>query len=856
MYYAYIGKDANGQYQYRITLKLYRVCDVSTSGNGLAPMPPDIYFSVFDKKDNSQVGDNHFTALGSLTQKSMKSNDPCMVNPPTVCFQIGTYTTTVTLPLNDQGYVVAFQSCCRDENMANIQLEVQQGGQRGTGATYFTEIPGSLTGIPGDNSPIFDKDSAIIVCADKKFTYTFTASDPDNDSLVYSFCDAYKGGKIIDGQSGGVPDPSDPPPYQTVGYYSPYSGGAPLGVGAVIDPHTGIISGIAPQAGKYVVTVCVSEYRNGQLIGIHHKDFHISVTTCVKYVTADTPDKYAQCDGLTINFINNSTIGRKYFWDFGDGDTLTTYSTDPLPHTYKSANVYHVKLVVDPGNSCYDSTTTVVYAFPQFFPSLGFKGLCAEFPTQLNNTSYTNNAGDFVAYTRWDFGTGVAADTSLEKNPVFKFPATGDYTVTMLVRTDKGCEQTLTQKISIYDKPPLTATGDTVMCAKDDLQLNANSSLAGTYSWSPLYDITNANTATPTVSPQLDTAYTVTFTDQQGCTNTARTEIDVKSVLLVNAPPDSTICTGDTVHLHASSDGPYAITWLELPSSRNLGGGADLDITPDSPVEHYEVLATLGSCSATDEVTYTLVNPPVASAGMDTTICYGETAFLHASGGSSYRWTPAALLSKTNVPDVKAFPKSDYQFIVTVTDTLGCPRAVSDTMLVTVVPQINAFAGNDTIIVLGQAFQLHGTGTGGYRYTWTPTDMLTNPNIADPITNSTRDITYTLTVYTQEGCVDQDDINIRFMNGPNIYVPNAFSPNGDGKNDIFRPLPVGILQIQYFSIYDRWGNEMFSTNEYMKGWDGTFHGQVANMGTYVWMVRGLDQNKKIVMEKGTVTLIR
>ncbi|HEY0272456.1 MAG TPA: gliding motility-associated C-terminal domain-containing protein, partial [Chitinophaga sp.] len=335
-----------------------------------------------------------------------------------------------------------------------------------------------------------------------------------------------------------------------------------------------------------------------------------------------------------------------------------------------------------------------------------------------------------------------------------------------------------------------------------------------------------------------------------------RTAIDVKAALLVNAPADSTICTGDTVHLHVTSDGPYAYTWTEMPGSRILGRGADVALVPDPPVEHFEVQASLGTCTATARVTYTSVNPPMASAGPDTTICYGETALLHASGGSSYRWSPAALLSKADVPDVKAFPKSDYHFIVTVTDTLGCRRAVNDTMLVSVVPQINAFAGNDTIIVLGQAFQLHGVGTGGYRYTWTPPDMLTNPDIADPITNSTRDITYTLTVYTREGCMDQDDINVRFMNGPDIYVPNAFSPNGDGKNDIFRPLPVGILHIQYFSIYDRWGNEMFSTNEYMKGWDGTFHGQAANMGTYVWMVRGLDQNNKVVMEKGTVTLVR
>ncbi|PUZ29240.1 hypothetical protein DCC81_07185 [Chitinophaga parva] len=855
MYYTFVSKDASGNYTYRITLKLFRVCDVSTNENGLAPMPPAVNFRVFDKGTNLQVGDDFYVGRTSMDQKSMVSKDPCMVNPPAVCFQIGTFTTTVTVPTNLQGYVVAFQACCRDENMANIQLETQPGGQRGTGATYFTELPGTATGVLGDNSPVFDKDSAIIVCAGKNFVYPFTATDPDKDSLVYSFCDAYKGGHAISNKNA-VPDPADPPPYQTVGYYYPYSGGAPLGPQATIDPHTGVITGVAPNAGKYVVTVCVSEYKNGQLIGVHHKDFHITVTTCIKYVDAVTPDKYTRCDGLTINFLNSSTLGKKYFWDFGDGDTLSTYSTDPLPHTYKVAGTYKVKLVVDPGNPCYDSTTSTVYAYPQFFPSLGFQGLCTQFPTQFNNTSTTNNASDNVAYSRWDFGTGVAGDTSLLANPSFQFPGKGDYTVTLLVRTKQGCEQTLTQKVSIYDNPPLTATGDTAMCYKDALTLQATSTVPGTYSWQPLYNIVNENTASPTVKPALDTAYIVTFTDRQGCTATARTAIDVKTNLAVTAPNDSTICTGDKVHLHATADGPYAYTWLEMPGSRNIGTGSDLDVTPDPPVEHYEVLATLGTCSATAQVTYTSVNPPLADAGPDTTICYGTPALLHATGGTTYRWAPAALLNRSNAADVKAYPENTYHFIVTVTDTLGCPRPVSDTMLVTVVPRIDAFAGNDTIAVMGQPFQLHGSGNGAIRYQWTPPDWLTNPNIANPITNSVKDIRYTLTVYTKEGCTDQDDILVRFMVGPNIYVPNAFSPNGDGRNDLFFPIPVGILHIQYFSIYDRWGNEMFSTNEYMKGWDGNYRGRAANAGTYVWMVRGVDQNNHTVMEKGTVSLIR
>jgi gliding motility-associated-like protein len=227
---------------------------------------------------------------------------------------------------------------------------------------------------------------------------------------------------------------------------------------------------------------------------------------------------------------------------------------------------------------------------------------------------------------------------------------------------------------------------------------------------------------------------------------------------------------------------------------------------------------------------------------------------LQASGGAYYQWSPSATLYTPRSAATIAKPLDTTRYVVTVTDILGCPKPVTDAVLINVVPPVPAFAGNDTIAILHQPFQLNASG--GVSYVWRPVDGLDHPNIYNPTTTINRDITYTVTVYTEEGCWATDDIRIRFIAGPEIYIPTGFSPNGDGQNDIFRPLPVGIVQLEFFRVYDRWGKLMFATSKYMQGWDGNFNGQPAAVGSYVWVVQGKNVNDETVLRKGTVTLVR
>lgn len=858
MFYKYVSKTSS-TVTYQVTLKLFRICG---TGENVAAMPSSVYFVVFNKDNNSQQS-APLVSRNSIEERNLGQVDPCIVNPPAICFQIGTYTTTITVPINTSGYTVAFQSCCRDNSMENLvdtRDPNDQQNKPGNGATYFTEFPANA-GIINNSSPYFAKDEAVLVCANKKFEYDFSAIDPDGDSLVYVFCEAYGGGQTTNGQNGNTtPPPAVGPPYSAVPYKSPYTGSSPLGAGATINPSTGLISGTAPGAGKYVITVCVYEYRNGSLLGIHRKDFHINVTTCVKEVVAAMPDTYNDCSGFTITFLNNSTEDKTYDWDFGDGTTLQTTSTDPIQHTYTQQGTYNVKLYVDKTSNCGDSAFATAYVYPLLDPDVRISGFCSNTITSFVNNSTTSGQGDAISYYKWDFGvTSVNSDTSLQKDPKFQYPGPGNYDVVLLLKTNRGCVRYDTSHIIIYDKPPLTTTSDTLLCIRNSLDLYAESIIdgnvvTGTYAWTPAYNIVNANTATPTVSPKIDTSYTVNFTDATGCTNSKTIAIDIRDTLLLRATVDSTVCTGDEVHLRVQVDGDYPLTWYDATSNTQVGTGADLYITPPAPDAVYAVIGDLGDCSGSDTTRLKVVDPPDADAGEDATICYGEQITLQASGGTSYSWTPTNTLTSPRQATTVAKPQDTTAYVVSVTDTQGCPKTVTDTVVINVVSPVPAFAGNDTIVILNQPFQLNASG--GVKYVWTPEDGLDDPEIYNPTTTLNRDITYTVTVYTEEGCTGTDNIHVRFIAGPDIYIPTGFSPNGDGKNDIFRPLPVGIVQLEYFRVFDRWGKLMYSTREYMQGWDGYFNGQPAAVGTYVWVVQGKNTNEETVQRKGTVTLVR
>ncbi len=138
---------------------------------------------------------------------------------------------------------------------------------------------------------------------------------------------------------------------------------------------------------------------------------------------------------------------------------------------------------------------------------------------------------------------------------------------------------------------------------------------------------------------------------------------------------------------------------------------------------------------------------------------------------------------------------------------------------------------------------------------WSPAFPLNFSTAQNPLATLSSDQQFVLRVTDIAGCIGFDTVFVQVYAGPNYYVPNAFSPNGDGLNDIFRAIPVGMTKTDWFRVFNRYGQLLFETNQWLKGWDGKFQGKAQPMGTYVWIVKGLDKNGKVIEMKGTVMLV-
>jgi gliding motility-associated-like protein len=264
-----------------------------------------------------------------------------------------------------------------------------------------------------------------------------------------------------------------------------------------------------------------------------------------------------------------------------------------------------------------------------------------------------------------------------------------------------------------------------------------------------------------------------------------------------------------------------------------------------------------------------LVYPFVQASFTHNDSCLGQpvlfTSTSTSSGGAiaSNHWDilqdSVSLDSSDNPTITYAFRKAPqtYTVLLTVETDKGCLN--TDTQYVNIWPAPLPLSTHDTVLANGATLQLQandGNNNHNGLFTWSPPEGLNNPDIANPLVNYNQAITYSVFIQNTYGCSLQDSIHIIYYTGPNIYLPNAFTPNGDGRNDIFRPLAVGIASFDYFRVFNRNGQIMFSTSKPGEGWDGTTGGRPAPAGTYVWEAGGIDANKKMMIRSGTVILIR
>ena len=840
MYYTYNGLTG-GENSYTVTLKLFMRC------NSGRQFPNPAVVSVFNKLSFERFSDFSVSLMREETI-SMIDTDPCITDPPTVCYVVGYYQFVISLPLNQAGYILSSVVNYRIRGINNINTDQ-------IGATYSCEIPGTqpLNNGHVNISATFTGTDLVVVCAGNYFEYSFGARDDDGDELRYYFCAAYQSTHNFIGG-----EPAGNPPYRSVVYNSPeYSASFPLGDKVTINPKTGLISGIAPKAGIYVVTVCVEEVRNTVLIATQRKDLQINIADC-SVAAALLNEEYMLCDNsrsIGINNQSNSPLIKTYNWEVFNpaGSVIYTTTTPTLNYTFNANGTYTALLTVNKGELCTDTTSTKIFVYPGLVPNFTFDGICIHKPTIFSDKTITSS-GTVNSWT-WDFGqNGYNNDTSTQRNPSYAFPDEGVKNTRLIVTTTDGCRDTVFKSIAAIDKPPISlGFYDTLICVNDRLQLLANG--VGNFSWFPAYNMTGPNTANPTVFPTTTTTYYADL-EVEGCTNRDSVMVIVTDHVNLQVMSDTTICAGDTIMLHVVSDG-LQFSWT--PSQQLTNPSVRDPIAVTDATTTYQVRATIGGCSTVGNITVKAVPYPFADAGKDTIICYNTQASLHAvTDGYGWEWSPGASLSNAVALNPVAYPQHTSDYVFTVYDNRGCPKPGTDTVRVTVLPKLVASAGEDTAVVVGQTLQLNASG--GDTYLWSPAQSLSDVNIANPVavfTEPSNGIPYRVLVYNSAGCADTALINIKvYATLPTVFVPSAFTPNSDGLNDILRPMAVGMQEIQFFQVYNRWGQLVFMTQQNAKGWDGRVNGQLQSNNTYVWMVKAIDFTGAVYFKKGTVTLIR
>lgn len=410
-------------------------------------------------------------------------------------------------------------------------------------------------------------------------------------------------------------------------------------------------------------------------------------------------------------------------------------------------------------------------------------------------------------------------------------------THTVIYSINNGCVSSDTATINIISVADASVNSAGPFCENDpSLTLTA---VAPGGVWSGPGII---NTATGIFNPFNAGAGThiITYSIGGVCGDTGSVLITVHALPTTSVTGPVSICKGDSVILTASGGGTYL--WSN--------GSVDsiIRFLPSAAGSYsYSVSISNANCSAMDSFSFSVVAPPIVNAGPDDTICSGLTVNLTGSGSASYLWNTGATTSSILVS-----PLTDSTFML-----IGYSGTCSDTDWVNLIvynPTVVS-AGMDVFINKGESVSLNPSGGGVYA--WTPSEGLSCNNCVSPVASPDETTIYVVTVTNEYGCVVIDSVTVFVSENcsGNFFIPNAFSPNGDGQNDNLKAYGNCIKQM-LFSVYNRWGEKVFETNNTIDAWDGSYKGVEMQTGIYVYNLYVQPESGEAIVKSGNISLIR
>lgn len=546
---------------------------------------------------------------------------------------------------------------------------------------------------------------------------------------------------------------------------------------------------------------------------------------------ADIDGEENVCPGDPINLVNESIGANTFEWDFGNG-TSSSESTPEL--SYSEPGEYEIVLYASDSEGCLSPDSTVILVTVGVAPNVLVSDpdpICPGETVQLNATG----AEDWL----WSPAEGL--DFINVANPVFSGTNTTTYTVT----GSTSCGSQTATVVAVVGNIQAGVSDDVDICPGDSTMLIAQG--GSNYNWTPETGLSNPNVANPMASPTSNTSYAVTITTGEGC--------EVTEIVTVYVLPGPPTLTGNSIY-----------TSCNLASVQLLVGGAEAYIwepptglsstTVPNPIANptedtFYLVTGTNECGEDIKEVEVRVNEIDVSISSDSVVCFNTLFTMEASGGDTYSWQPRSLFGSPNAAITSAVITETTLISVMGYDEDGCTDVA--TSLIEIYPRAEVRAGNDRVISIGEEVQIESSSI--YPITWQASPFLSCLHCNNPIANPVETTTFYAEIVSPDGCVEIDSVKVGVRG--NLYIPNAFTPDGDGLNDIFRAQGIDIAEFS-MEIFDRWGNMVFECNQIEDGWNGAVMNSdyYAQAGMYTYIVVAREIHGDVFEMSGHVMLIR
>lgn len=553
------------------------------------------------------------------------------------------------------------------------------------------------------------------------------------------------------------------------------------------------------------------------------------------------------CAGESITFQPTGTNVNfhTYEWDFGNGTTSEESTGNSV---YNDGGIYTVNLIVTDSIGCFrEETQEIVFVQDFPIPLIGTnfeenENLCYPFQANFSNQS-TNDAPAGVVWEVDQIGT-----ITNQQSVGTTYLEPGFYDISLSVSTTFGCESDTT--ITVEVEGPLAEIGldPDAICPGGDIELTLNDT-ADLAFWQ--FDFGDGNiendewitqhTYEPSFIPTSgSTVLTLVMFSADSACSAARTVDLIIEEVIADFDRNNEFSVLDSIHCFGTVD---EFTSTSSPNASDffwtISNGEEFtteNVSTTLPPGDFEVELIVNSAlgcadTLTKNMTIFPLPEPTANGGE---ICQGEVIELTATGGLTYSWSPTTGLDNPNAQTVEASPQSTRTYTVTVTDDNDCVASTQSFVLVYEPPPSISV---DTILRIGDT-DMAGFNLGpGFTYRWTPDIELECDTCPTTLFRPLEDREYTLTISDTVGCFATESyFFFEILEVASVVVPDAFTPNGDGINDIIYVEGWGIEELISFQIYNRWGELIFETSDENEGWDGTYKGEIQNPDSYAYVV--------------------